>query len=106
MRAADNAEAAIIAFVGVGAPRGQRAGDDIAADHCALRCTQCRGVEFERAQMNLPAMIGTIEREQPRLEPDERSGMGCAYCATHYAASIGFQPGGHVDRKYRRAPRI
>ena len=89
MVAADDTDAAVVTLVAVLQARLERTGQDFAPDQVTLRRPQLLRVEPQVSQVDLAAMVGAVEGEQPRLEGDEGDRMGCVNRATQYTAAIG-----------------
>ena len=96
-RAADDAQAAVIALMAVGAPGRQYRSQHVAADDGAARRLR---IETERAQMDLAAMIGTVERKQPGLEADKRCGVVGAHGTAVHEAGVRIKPARHIEREH------
>ena len=99
-RATDDTQAAVIAFVAVGAARREHRRYDFAADDSALRRVQGCCIEIELAEVDLAAMISAGQSEQAGLQPDESGGVISAYRAAEHAPSVGIETAGHVEREH------
>ena len=101
--AADDADAAVIAFMGVEPARRQRTFEHGRSDDAATGRDEPGCIQAERRDVQLAAMFRAIEREQAGFETDERDRVTCTHCAAEHTPGVRIESARHVEREHRRA---
>ena len=98
-RAAEDPEAARQALVEIARPHDERRGDERAGDEMSGGRRERLGVDVERRQADLAAVVGPVERVEPRLAGDERDGVRRAERRTHDRAGVRVDAARDVERE-------
>jgi hypothetical protein len=87
-------------------PRRDRRGEDIGIEESALGLPQRRGIEAERVDSQLAAVIGAVRGQQPGLVRDEGEGVRGAHRAAHDRAGVRVDAARHVEGEHGDAKRV
>ena len=101
--AAEDRHRAGHALMEVARPRPEHAAEQLRAGQPGRRPHQAPGIQPELRDANLAAVIGPIEREQPRLERNEAEGVSGAHRVAEHAARIRIDAARHIESEDRAA---